>query len=41
MEFTVKNMFNLDEEKIDFEIGKKALVLWQFKESENVIFFYF
>ena len=32
-------MFNLDEEKIEFALGKKALVFWQCKESENVMFF--
>ena len=32
---TPKNMFNLDEEKIEFALGNRALVFWQGKKAEN------
>ena len=32
-------MFNLDEEKIEFSLGNRALVFWQGKKAENVVFF--
>ena len=36
---TPKNMFNLDEEKIEFALGNRALVFWQGKKADNVVFF--
>ena len=32
-------MFNLDEEKIVFTFGNKALFFWQGRKAENVVFF--
>ena len=34
-------MFNLDEEKIEIALGNRALVFWQGKKADNVVFFYF
>ena len=33
-------MFNLDEEKIEFALGNRALVFWQGKKVENVVCFF-
>ena len=35
----LKNMFHLDDEKIEIALGNKALVFWQGKKAENVVFF--
>ena len=32
-------MFNPDEENIEFALGNRALVFWQSKKDENVVFF--
>ena len=34
-------MCNLDEEKIEFALGNRALVLCQGKKAENVVCFFF
>ena len=34
-----KNMFNLDEENIEFALGNRAFVFWQGKKADNVVFF--
>ena len=31
-------MFNLDEEKIEFALGNRALVSWECKKAENIVF---
>ena len=31
-------MFNIDEEKIEFALGNRALVFWKGKKAENVVF---
>ena len=32
-------MFHLDDEKIEIALGNKALVFWQGKKAENVLFY--
>ena len=32
-------MFNLDEEKLEFALGNRALVFWQGKKAEYVFYF--
>ena len=34
-------MFSLDEKKIEFALGKKALVFWQGKKAKNYVFLIF
>ena len=31
-------MFNLDDEKIEFALGNRALFFWQGTKAENVVF---
>ena len=39
-ELRTKNMFNLDEEKIEFAIGNRALVFFAGQESRECCVFY-
>ena len=38
---SLKKMFNLDEEKIEYALGHKELGFRQDKKAENVVFFFF
>ena len=36
---SVKKMFNLDEEKIEYALGNQELGFWQGKKDKNVVLF--